>query len=263
MRSGTFIASCAAVVAIVASASQAVAQCSSCGRQGPSGRLGQFGSYDPHRVKIFRGGSLEQIPDEEEVAPKAEPEVARRPTYPSAPTVKSSVRRASATVPSASPGATSPKIFEVQAAEALPDRGAVPSSRRAIARQGDGAPPPDAFRMKQDPRAAQPPQVDPEEPAPAPAKFDPSKGRIPKYRYSGSTFPYYFGRSYLNFPHFEQWHQPATDALRRERKSRFLNTFFEPLMDFTHGVQVEEKAPAEDPAVAEEEGSGVKRVGYR
>ena len=69
-------------------------------------------------------------------------------------------------------------------------------------------------------------------------------------RYSGSTFPYYFGRSYVNYPHYEQWHEPHTDARRRERKMKFLNTFFEPLIDFTHGVQTDRDEPPKPDAEA-------------
>jgi hypothetical protein len=79
---------------------------------------------------------------------------------------------------------------------------------------------------------------------------DPAKGRIPKYRYSGSQYPYYFGRSYVNYPHYEQWHEPATDARRQNRKLKFLNSWFDPIMDFTHGVQTEEDGAPKPPPPA-------------
>jgi len=195
-------------------------------------------------VPIFRGGSLEQIPQD----PPAE---AGAPGSPAAKTAKIphlNLRR-TATAPV-------PTRASEDDRETLP---AVPaSSRRQIPREGDAPPvpapsPSDPFRFKAEPRAVAPGEVAPAnmiDPKTGLAPVDPVKGRIPKYHYSGSQFPYYFGRSYVNYPHYEQWHEPATDMARKNRKSRFLNTFFEPLMDFTHGVQVDENdVPKPPPAV--------------
>lgn len=247
------IAIAAAVLAIlVASAGQASAQCRMCGHPGP------YGVYDSFRVKIFRGGSLEQIPDTEADAKPAEAEVATSPKKPSAAKASINLRK------STGPGPSAGKATEGEGDEAL-----VPSSRRAITRQGDGAldpAPPDAFRLKTPPRG---PAMGEAPPVPPPAvgqpgqaqlkPVDPAKGRIPKYRYSGSTYPYYFGRSYVNYPHWEQWHQPGTDTIRQNHKLKFLNTWFEPIWDFTHGVQTEESEEKAGGEVAEKPRAGTAR----
>lgn len=224
-------------IGVCAWSSQAQAQCRTCGHPGP------YGVYENLRsVPIFRGGSLEQIP--QDPPPQAGASAVKTAKIPHL-----NLRRtATAPVPTSGNG---------DDRETLP---AVPaSSRRQIPREGDAPPvpapsPSDPFRFKAEPRAVAPGEATP--PAQVDEKtglppVDPVKGRIPKYRYSGSTYPYYFGRSYVNYPHYEQWHEPATDAARKNRKMRFLNTFFEPMMDFTHGVQVDEnEAPKVPPATA-------------
>ena len=57
-------------------------------------------------------------------------------------------------------------------------------------------------------------------PAAEEQKIDPNDPFLtPKYHYSGSSYPYYYGRSYLSYPHYKRWWTPNTEARYDEHQA--------------------------------------------
>lgn len=240
----------AALLLAATAAQPAWAQsCPGCGRSGPH-------SMHP-RGGVFFGGELTPLPH----IVREEDQPTKMPAPPVA-TVRSKGRLA--------------ENAPTEAADNLDPLGKPVSARRQIPRE-------DAPKASiADPFSLVPPPAVPQVPAPLPNlaapqpnaadPYGPGAGHTadakdvdmaherPRFYYSGSQFPYYYGRSYVSYPHYDAWNQPATDQCKNARKERRQGWWTMPAspewIQVQHGLEPEQGPEMAAPRL----GSGARRM---
>jgi hypothetical protein len=206
---------------LLAAAQPAWAQpCPGCGRTGPH-------SMHP-RGHVFHGGELTPLPP---VARQEKEET--QPTQPGAPAMGARGAKPA----SEGPELTARRVSRSTAAEPVeegekPEAASKTPARSSARRQAPQDIPRDSIA---DPFSLVPPlkprpQVEPQQnPAPPPAEATADRDERddadlhhdrPRFYYSGSQFPYYYGRSFVSYPHYNGWHETTTNMHKTARKDR-------------------------------------------
>lgn len=199
-------ATLSAAVVLLAAVQPAWAQpCPGCGRTGPH-------SMHP-RGHVFHGGELTPLPpaprkDEEQPARMTPPAVAARK-------VSQSKSEPMPTVEEHDPLANPP-------AQAKSARRQIPQEapRDSIGDPFSLVPPLKPKTPAPQPNLAPPADHGDQHGTGEPGQEDEVGHERPRFYYSGSQFPYYYGRSFVSYPHYDGWHETTTNMHKNARKNR-------------------------------------------